>query len=56
MKRRSAIVLLWAFTFDIPANGADATIEMPLKAASAAAADDGPGSISAGISVTVPAD
>jgi len=37
MKRRSAFVLLWVFTFDIPANGADATIKMPLKAAPAVA-------------------
>src|SRR6266850_340416 len=36
MKRLSAIVLLWTFTSDIPANGADAA-KMPLKAAPAGA-------------------
>ena len=37
MKRFSAIVLLWTFSSDIPANSADATAKMPLKAASAVA-------------------
>ena len=38
MKRRLAIVLLWAFTYYVPANGADAIASMSLKAASVFAA------------------
>ena len=39
MKRKSAIVLLWAFAWDIPAFAADASLKMPAKAASSAVFD-----------------
>jgi high affinity Mn2+ porin len=39
MKRKSAIVLLWAFAWDVPAFGADATLKVPAKAASSAVFD-----------------
>jgi high affinity Mn2+ porin len=39
MKRKSAIVLLWAFAWDVPAFAADAALKMPAKAASSAVFD-----------------